>query len=206
VGEHREELVLAAIGGDQRVVARDQVALGGVQARERAHRRDQLLGLERLREIAVGEPSDRARSSKGIAERGRHTALQRTPDRQHVCTPDRYRLCHRGLYLGGKFILAHLPPSLVGLRGTATAFLEGYGPETAARWRSSGRIVERVITSADAENQAVTAARDTFARLIRWLARFEARSDAMEGKAARGVEARSDAMGGGDVRRSREAS
>jgi heme oxygenase len=78
-----------------------------------------------------------------------------------------------GSTLGGKFILAHLPPSLAGLRGSATAFLEGYGAETGARWRSFGDVVERVVTSADAEVQAVSAARDTFARLIGWLARFE---------------------------------
>jgi heme oxygenase len=78
-----------------------------------------------------------------------------------------------GSTLGGKFILAHLPPGLAWLRGTATAFLAGYGVDTGARWRSFGAVVERVIATPDAEAAAVAGARETFARLIAWLARFE---------------------------------
>lgn len=78
-----------------------------------------------------------------------------------------------GSTLGGKFILANLPPALAALKGRATAFLEGYGAATGARWKSFGAVVERVVTSAAAEAEAVAAARDTFARLIAWLGRFE---------------------------------
>ena len=76
-----------------------------------------------------------------------------------------------GSTLGGKFILARLPPALASLRGTATAFLEGYGAETGARWRSFGALVDRVIDTAAAEAEVIAGARDTFARLITWLAR-----------------------------------
>jgi heme oxygenase (biliverdin-IX-beta and delta-forming) len=78
-----------------------------------------------------------------------------------------------GSTLGGKFILARLPPQLAALRGTATAFLEGYGSDTGARWRSFGALVEREIATAAAEAEAIAGARDAFARLIDWLARFE---------------------------------
>lgn len=75
-----------------------------------------------------------------------------------------------GSTLGGRFILARLPVQLAGLRGRATAFLAGYGGETGARWRSFAAIVERAVTTASAEDEAVAAARETFARLIDWLA------------------------------------
>lgn len=78
-----------------------------------------------------------------------------------------------GSTLGGKFILARLPPALAALRGTATAFLEGYGPETGERWRGFGAIVEREIDTTAAEAEAIAGARDTFSRLIDWLGRFE---------------------------------
>lgn len=78
-----------------------------------------------------------------------------------------------GSTLGGKFILARLPPALAAVRGSATAFLEGYGPATGARWRSFGEIVERLVATPKAEAEAVAGARDTFSRLIEWLARFE---------------------------------
>jgi heme oxygenase len=78
-----------------------------------------------------------------------------------------------GSTLGGKFILARLPPALAALRGTATAFLEGYGPATGARWKRFGAIVERHVASPGAEACAIAAARETFSRLIDWLGRFE---------------------------------
>lgn len=80
-----------------------------------------------------------------------------------------------GSTLGGKYILAHLPPELAALRGTATAFLEGYGAETGARWRRFAEIAARLITTAGAETEAIAGACDTFGRLIAWLARFERR-------------------------------
>jgi heme oxygenase (biliverdin-IX-beta and delta-forming) len=78
-----------------------------------------------------------------------------------------------GSTLGGKFILARLPPALAALKGRATAFLEGYGAATGAMWKSFAGVVERVVTSAETEAEAVAAARDTFTRLIAWLGRFE---------------------------------
>jgi heme oxygenase len=78
-----------------------------------------------------------------------------------------------GSTLGGKFILARLPPALAPLRGTATGFLEGYGAATGDRWRSFGSVVERTITTEDEIADAVAGARDTFGRMIDWLARFE---------------------------------
>lgn len=77
-----------------------------------------------------------------------------------------------GSTLGGKFILARLPPRLAALRGTATAFLEGYGADTGARWRSFGALVEREVATPEAEAEAIAGARDTFVRLIDWLALF----------------------------------
>jgi heme oxygenase len=44
-----------------------------------------------------------------------------------------------GSTLGGKYILAHLPPALAPLRGTATAFLEGYGADPATAGAVSAR-------------------------------------------------------------------
>lgn len=78
-----------------------------------------------------------------------------------------------GSTLGGKFVVSRLPPALVGLRGAATAFLDGYGTATGERWRAFGGVVDRVVTSPEAERDAITGARATFERLIDWLARFE---------------------------------
>jgi heme oxygenase len=82
-----------------------------------------------------------------------------------------------GSTLGGRYILAKLPPALAPLRGRATAFLEGYGAETGARWRAFGEIALRAIGSAAdvdaAEDEAVAGACETFARLIDWLALHE---------------------------------
>jgi heme oxygenase len=91
-----------------------------------------------------------------------------------------------GSTLGGKFILARLPAQLAVWRGVATAFLDGYGAATGARWRGFGAIVERAVTTDDAEAQLVAGARQTFASLIRWLARFERRaaSTALEARAS----------------------
>lgn len=95
--------------------------------------------------------------------------------------PVRHSLAHQigiayvveGSTLGGKYILSRLPPALAGLRGTATAFLEGYGSQTAARWRAFAGVVERVVERPDDEAAAVAGARAAFACLIDWLAGFE---------------------------------
>jgi heme oxygenase len=78
-----------------------------------------------------------------------------------------------GSTLGGRYILAKLPPALAALRGHATAFLEGYGDETGARWRAFGEVVARAIGSPADEDEAVAGACDAFARLIDWLALHE---------------------------------
>ena len=75
-----------------------------------------------------------------------------------------------GSTLGGRYILAKLPPPLVRLRGQATAFLVGHGPETGARWRAFGAIVARELVTPADEDEAVAGARETFVRLIDWLA------------------------------------
>lgn len=75
-----------------------------------------------------------------------------------------------GSTLGGRYILAKLPPPLVRLRGRATAFLTGHGPETGSRWRAFAAIVARELVTPAAEDEAVFGARETFVRLIDWLA------------------------------------
>ncbi|MBZ5712402.1 biliverdin-producing heme oxygenase [Nannocystis pusilla] len=75
-----------------------------------------------------------------------------------------------GATLGGRYILAKLPPQLAPLRGRATAFLAGYGAQTGACWRAFAAVVERVLVTPEAEAEAVAGARETFARLIDWLA------------------------------------
>jgi heme oxygenase len=80
-----------------------------------------------------------------------------------------------GSTLGGRFILSKLPPGIAGCRATAATFLAGYGPETGARWREFGAIVERVLTEPSDVADAIEAARETFARLCTWLARYEKR-------------------------------
>ena len=75
-----------------------------------------------------------------------------------------------GATLGGRFILSRLPAGLAGVRGRATRFLAGYQDQTGARWRGFGEVVERVVTSPAALDEAVAGACQTFARLCAWLA------------------------------------
>lgn len=82
-----------------------------------------------------------------------------------------------GSTLGGRYILAKLPPSLAPLRGRATAFLTGYGADTGPRWRAFVAIAERFLDTPGACDAAVVAARDTFSRLIDWLAQHEAHDE-----------------------------
>lgn len=79
-----------------------------------------------------------------------------------------------GSTLGGRYILTKLPPALAELRGVATNFLTGYGPDTGARWREFAAIVERELRSDSDIDAAVAGARATFARLVDWLALHEA--------------------------------
>ncbi|HWO21551.1 MAG TPA: biliverdin-producing heme oxygenase [Kofleriaceae bacterium] len=78
-----------------------------------------------------------------------------------------------GSTLGGRYVLAKLPPALAALRGRATAFLEGYGDATGARWRAFGDVVARAIGSPADEDEAAEGACEAFARLIDWLALHE---------------------------------
>jgi heme oxygenase len=82
-----------------------------------------------------------------------------------------------GSTLGGKYILAHLPPPLAALRPAATAFLAGYGEQTASQWKSFVAIAERELRTPTAEADAVAGARATFEHLIDWLAQFERRDE-----------------------------
>lgn len=77
-----------------------------------------------------------------------------------------------GSTLGGRFILAKLPPAIAALRGVATRYLEGYGAETGTRWRAFADLAERSNVDVAA---AETAACETFAKLIAWLALHETR-------------------------------
>jgi heme oxygenase len=82
-----------------------------------------------------------------------------------------------GSTLGGRYILSRLPGELAAVRGRATSFLEGYGAETGARWRTFGAVVEVALADRAAEDAAVAGARATFSTLIDWLAMFEARDE-----------------------------
>jgi heme oxygenase len=76
-----------------------------------------------------------------------------------------------GSTLGGRFILAKLPPAIAAVRGTATRYLEGYGADTGAMWRAFGELAGTVTD----EDDAVAAACETFAALVDWLAQHEVR-------------------------------
>lgn len=71
-----------------------------------------------------------------------------------------------GSTLGGRFILAKLPPALASLRGNATRYLEGYGGETGARWRAFASLVDTHSVDIPV---AEAAACETFSKLIDWL-------------------------------------
>lgn len=73
-----------------------------------------------------------------------------------------------GSTLGGRYILAKLPPAL---RGTPSAFLAGYGSATGPNWKRFAVIAERLLVSRAAEDDAIIAAQETFEKLIEWLAR-----------------------------------
>jgi heme oxygenase len=75
--------------------------------------------------------------------------------------------------LDGRAILAKLPPALEPVRASATRFLASHGTETEAYWRRFGGIIEDVLATTSALDQAVTSARETFACLVQWLALHE---------------------------------
>lgn len=74
-----------------------------------------------------------------------------------------------GSTLGGAFVRAHLPEALAPLAGIATSFLDGYGPDTGARWRGFVALAEEALPGDDERALAAAAARETFAALIAWL-------------------------------------
>jgi heme oxygenase len=73
-----------------------------------------------------------------------------------------------GSTLGGRYILAKLPPAL---RTAPSAFLAGYGHATGPNWKRFSVIAERLLVSKASEDDAVIAAQETFEKLIDWLAR-----------------------------------
>ncbi len=82
-----------------------------------------------------------------------------------------------GSTLGGRYILSRLPVAIAAVRATSTAFLTGYGEATGDQWRAFGAIIERTILSDTDEQLTLAGARDTFSRLIDWLARHEVRTE-----------------------------
>jgi heme oxygenase len=72
-----------------------------------------------------------------------------------------------GSTLGGPFLLRQLRPHLGYLEGQATAFLEGYGARTAARWRELCALLAAAPT--DSADEVVRGARDTFHAIADWL-------------------------------------
>jgi heme oxygenase len=143
-------------------------------------------------ETMLAHDPDLTRTTFGAAARCQKAAWMRTDlhalditEAPHICTdlPRAGNLARalgvayvlEGSTLGGRFILAKLPPALAPLRGIATRYLDGYGKETGALWRAFGDLVGRSIATPLDEAAAVHAARETFSRLITWLARFEHR-------------------------------
>ncbi len=70
VREHGEELVLATVGVAQLLEGRRAVALGAAHAQERLHVRHQLLGLDRVDQVAVGAGLEGGHAVCGIGVRG----------------------------------------------------------------------------------------------------------------------------------------
>lgn len=73
-----------------------------------------------------------------------------------------------GSTLGGRYILSHMPAALAGV---PTAFLEGYGPATGSHWKRFAAIAERLLAARGTADEAIAGARETFERLVAWLAR-----------------------------------
>ncbi len=73
-----------------------------------------------------------------------------------------------GATLGGKVILRRLAPQLPEIRA-ASRYLDCYGGEVGARWKRLLDLLETHVVTAEAEQAAVTAARDSFETLARWL-------------------------------------
>lgn len=119
-----------------------------------------------------------------LAALGETTILPRCNDLPRVDDLARALGCGyvlEGSTLGGRYILAKLPPALRALRGRATRYLEGYGSATGDRWKSFGALLESSAIDADI---ACDAACETFARLIGWLACFEERRTPVPAEAA----------------------
>jgi heme oxygenase len=74
-----------------------------------------------------------------------------------------------GSTLGGQYLLRHLGSGLAALRGEATAFLECYGPRTGGMWKDFAAVLGQGVQTPMEEQEAVEAARDTFACMAAWL-------------------------------------
>lgn len=106
---------------------------------------------------------------RALGEAGEGARCTRLPD---VATLPRALGCAyvlEGSTLGGQYLLRHLGAELSPLRGQATAFLECYGPRTGPLWKEFGRVLEQGLHTQADEQEAVSAARDTFACLAVWL-------------------------------------
>jgi len=132
------------------------------------------------------EPEARVRApllARDLAALGSHGPWSRCADLPAMSSlPQALGVAYvlEGSTLGGRYILAKLPPPLAALAGRATAYLTGYGEQTGPRWRAFAALAEEHLAPAGACDAAVTAARDTFVKLTRWLAHHEAR-DARRG-------------------------
>jgi heme oxygenase len=74
-----------------------------------------------------------------------------------------------GATLGGR-VLARLVSAALGLgRARGCAFLLAYGDETDAMWEAFGARLEAALADDAAERRALSAARETFTRLHRWI-------------------------------------
>ena len=71
-----------------------------------------------------------------------------------------------GATLGGRWILAHLGPSIP---DDARSFFRGYGARTGERWRSYRRAVEE-HANANGADRLTSSAVDTFGQMEQWIA------------------------------------
>lgn len=76
-----------------------------------------------------------------------------------------------GSTLGGQVLKRAMAERLAIGTANGGAFLDVYGPETGALWRSFLRFLEHAALSPAEQEHAVQAAIDTFARFERWLDR-----------------------------------
>ena len=74
-----------------------------------------------------------------------------------------------GSTLGGQLLSRHFEKAFGFSNGEGDSFFRSYGPETGRMWRQFGETLKSV-SSPEGEQQAVSAANDTFIRLREWFA------------------------------------